>query len=86
MDARLVDPQTLLSVPARSVVRALVDRLKDRAVELHCPDELEIARAMADEPTGSVRQLEIFHETGDFAQVIRRMLEQSTLEASLLCP
>ena len=86
MDARLVDPQSLLSVPARAVVHALVDRLKDRAVELGCPAELEIAREMADQPTGSVLQLEIFRETGDLAQVVRRMLDQSTLQAGLLCP
>ena len=79
MDARLVDPQTLQSIPARKVVHALVDRLEDRAVELGCPAQLEIVRAMADEPTGSVRQLEIFRETGDLAEVVRRMLEQSEL-------
>ena len=37
MDARLVDPQTLRSVPARRSSTALVDRLKDRAEELGCP-------------------------------------------------
>ncbi len=86
MDARLVDPQTLLSVPARKVVHALLDRLKDRAVELGCPAQLEIAREMADEPTGSMRQLDIFRETGDLAQVVRRMLEQSILEVAPVSP
>jgi hypothetical protein len=34
---------------------------------------------MADQPTGSVRQLEIFRETNDPAEIVRRMLAQSDL-------
>ena len=55
-------------------------------MELGCPAQLEIAREMADEPTGSVRQLEIFRETGDLAEVVRRMLEQSILEVGPVSP
>jgi carboxylate-amine ligase len=79
MAARLVDPQTFQSIPARKVVHRLLDHLKDRAVELGCLPHLEIVREMADQPTGSVRQLEIYRETRDLAEVIRRMLTQSDL-------
>jgi carboxylate-amine ligase len=77
MDARLVDPQTLQSIPARVVVHQLLDRLEPRARELGCAPYLAIARAMTDEPTGSVLQREIYHRTGDLAEVVKQMLARS---------
>ena len=57
MDAKLVDAATHQAIPARQVVHSLVDRLADRAEELGCIRYLEIVHEMADQPTGSVRQL-----------------------------
>jgi carboxylate-amine ligase len=81
MDARLVDPETIRSIPARKVVHTLVDRLKERARELGCLDYLQIARDMASEPTGSVRQLAIYRDSGSLVEVVRRMLKESELAA-----
>ena len=75
MDARLVDPASHQAVPARQVVHTLLDRLQTRAEELGCTPYLEIVREMADQPTGSVRQLQVFEETNDLAEVVRRMLD-----------
>lgn len=77
MDARLVHPETFRSIPVRKIVHQLCERLQERAGELDCLNHLEIARQMADEPTGSLRQLDIFHETGDLAEVVRRLLAAS---------
>jgi glutamate---cysteine ligase / carboxylate-amine ligase len=77
MDAKLVDPATHQSTDARRVVHNLVDRLRVRADELGCSNNLEIVRAMADRPTGSVRQLTVFEETNNLAEVVRRMLARS---------
>jgi glutamate---cysteine ligase / carboxylate-amine ligase len=77
MDARLVDAATHEPIEARRVVHNLADRLQSRAEELGCVPYLEIARAMADRPTGSVRQLHAFEETHNLAEVVRRMLAQS---------
>jgi len=79
MEASLVDPQTFQSIPVRKVVHPLLDRLKDRALELGCSSQLEIVRELADRPTGSVLQLETYRQTGDLAEVIRRMLRLSRL-------
>jgi len=79
MEASLVDPQTFQSIPVRKVVHRLLDRLKDRALELGCSSQLEIVRELADRPTGSVLQLETYRQTGDLAEVIRRMLRLSHL-------
>jgi carboxylate-amine ligase len=77
MDARLVDAATHEPVEARRVVHNLADRLQSRAEELGCVPYLDIARAMADRPTGSVCQLQAFEETNNLAEVVRRMLAQS---------
>ncbi len=79
MEARLVDPQTFQSIPVRKVVHRLLDRLKDRALELGCSSQLEIVRELADRQTGSVLQLEAYRQTGDLTEVIRRMLRLSHL-------
>ena len=79
MEASLVDPQTFQSIPVRKVVHRLLDRLKDRALELGCSNQLKIVRELADRPTGSVLQLETYRQTGDLAEVIRRMLRLSHL-------
>jgi gamma-glutamyl:cysteine ligase YbdK (ATP-grasp superfamily) len=55
----------------------LVDRLQPRAKELGCVPYLEIVREMAEQPTGSVRQLQIYEETNDLAEVVRRMMARS---------
>jgi carboxylate-amine ligase len=79
MDARLVHPQTFKPIPARKVVHELCDQLRGRAEELSCPSHLAVVHQMADQPTGSVRQLEIFRETNDPAEIVRRMLAESDL-------
>jgi len=77
MDAKLVDAATHQAVPARHVVHNLLDRLQSRADELGCTRYFEIVREMAERPTGSVRQLGIFQETNNLAEVVRRMRAQS---------
>ena len=75
MDARLVHTASYQAVPARQVVHRLIDRLQPRADELGCASYLESVHDIADRPTGSVRQLQIFEETNDLTEVVRRMLE-----------
>jgi carboxylate-amine ligase len=77
MEAKLVDPATHDAVETRRVVDNLLDRLGPRAEELGCARYIEIVREIVDGPTGSVRQLRIFGETHDLAQVVRRMVAKS---------
>jgi carboxylate-amine ligase len=77
LSADLVDPQTMESTPARHVVRKLASNLMGTARELDCAPYLESALALAERPTGSERQRELFHECGgDLVEVTRRMTEQ----------
>jgi glutamate---cysteine ligase / carboxylate-amine ligase len=83
MDAKLVDPATLQAVEARRLVNSLVERLRPRADELSCARYLNIVRDVAARPTGSVRQLKVFEETNNLAEVVRRMLAISESSARL---
>ncbi len=74
MDARLVEPTTFRSRPAREVVHSLVDQLADRAEELGCARHLLDVHELAEEPTGAERQMQTFDETHDLAEVVRRGL------------
>jgi carboxylate-amine ligase len=74
MEAKLVDPTSFQSVPARQVVHSLVDRLADRADELGCGRYLLDLHDLAEEPTGAARQMHVFEETHDLAEVVRRGL------------
>jgi len=81
MEANLVDPVTYQVIPVRQIVHSLIDRLQDRAEELGCAPYLASAHAMADQPTGSVRQLQVYQETNNLAEVVRGMLALSELAA-----
>ena len=81
MEAVLVDPNTLAAVPVRQVVHGLIDRLEARAEELGCSAYLQSVRDLAEQPTGSVQQLQVFRETNNLAAVVQRMLALSELGA-----
>ena len=74
MDAKLVDPVTYQAIPARRVVHGLVDRLEERGEELDCAGYFQSLRELAEQPTGSMRQIQIYEETNNLAEVVRRML------------
>jgi carboxylate-amine ligase len=77
MDAKLVDPTTYKAIPARDVVHALLERLEGQAQELSCASYLQTVHDMAEQPTGSARQVQVFEETSNLAEVVRRMLSLS---------
>jgi carboxylate-amine ligase len=79
MEARLVDAYTHESRPARQVVHNMADRLRDTAAELGCAAELSTVHEMTERPTGADLQLAAYDETGDLAEVVRRMLAISEL-------
>ena len=76
MSATLIKPDTREAVPAREVVLQLVDRLMPIADELDCSQYLEHVAKMAEGATGADRQIEIFEETGDVKEIVRRLLHR----------
>ena len=79
LDAELVDSFTLESAKARDRARELVELLRPTAEHLGCLEYLERIETIAAGPTWAERQLAIFDETGDPAEVVRRMSAQSRL-------
>lgn len=79
MAAELVEPGTLEAVPARKLVSRLVSRLRDDAVALGCDRALDSVLEMVARPTGSERQLALLEETGDLAEVVRRLSDGTRL-------
>ena len=78
-EAVLVDPETLEGVPARRAAERLVRRLRGRAEDLGCARPLERVLDLAHGPTGSQRQVALYEQTGDLAEVVRRLVGQSRL-------
>lgn len=79
MDARLVDCHTHKSHAVRAIVPRLVERLQSAAEELGCQEYLPRVLKLATGPTGADRQLQLLQETGDPAEVVRRLTEASRL-------
>lgn len=79
MDANLVDPYTAHSLPAREMVAQVVDHLVPSAEKLGCTKHLEHVLRMADQSTGSKRQLELFESTKDLREVVRRLVNESRI-------
>jgi carboxylate-amine ligase len=79
LEARLVNPRTFASTPVRQIIREMVDRLGPAASALGCSDHLASVLDLAERPTGADLQLAAHRESGDLAEVVRRMLVRSEL-------
>lgn len=79
LGAKLVHPRTLESKTVPAIVHDLVARLRPVADELGCADRLATVLDLAERPSGADLQLAAYAETGDLAEVVRRMLSLSEL-------
>lgn len=79
LSADLVDPATMEPVPAREAVGILVDRLRGTAAGLGCESELDAVLDLASVPNGSERQIDLYEQSGDLAEVVRALCERSRL-------
>ena len=74
LDASLIDTMTFEDKPARQTLIDLVRNLEPTAKALGSSDWLDRAGALAEGPTWAERQLAWYEETGEPAEVVRRML------------
>ena len=77
MDATFVDFDSMSAVPARQVVRRLIDRCSTYAERLGCLEELGYLDDILLNGTGASRQRTVFQQTGDMRDVVRFLVEQS---------
>ncbi len=73
LDARLVSSSTHKTMPARQIIRGLVEELEPIAKQLHCQEELNAMLRIADAPTWARRQLDLMHKFGNQVDVVRAM-------------
>jgi carboxylate-amine ligase len=77
--ANLVNSDTYDLQPARDVATDLIVRLQPVAKELDCANYLEHAESMARGTTWAERQLEVYRQSRDPREVVRRMIAHSRL-------
>ena len=75
MDAAFYDAREKTTVPAREMVRDLVERLRPISQDLGCEDELLNVLEIVEGGTGSQRQREVYEESGDFLDVVAFLIE-----------
>jgi len=79
LDAELVDFYTYETRPVRDLVRGLVERLRPKAKDLGCEDDLLKNLQTLETGGGAARQLALLEETGDAVETTRRLVEASRL-------
>lgn len=79
LEAEFVESQHYQLQPAREVVRNMVNLLTPAAHELGCADYLSRVPRIAARPTAADQQLAVLEETGDPAEVVRRMTAKSRI-------
>jgi carboxylate-amine ligase len=79
MGAELAEAGTLEPVPARRAIEELVERLRPIAADLGCARYLGYVLEMNARPSGSERQMALYEQAGDFAEVMRRLSQESRL-------
>ncbi|MHC5025564.1 MAG: glutamate--cysteine ligase [Planctomycetota bacterium] len=77
MDARLVDFDTMLAIPARQAASRLMERCAPIADRLDCRPYLANLDDILREGTGARRQRNVMRSSTDLRDVVRFMVEQS---------
>jgi carboxylate-amine ligase len=77
--ARLVNSYTYEVQSLSHIVRVLIERLMSTAEQLDCVSYLQHNQTIADGPSWADRQTEILAETGDRAEIVRRMSDASRI-------
>ena len=79
-EAQLVNSYSYEVQPVSQIVENMIERLRPAGEELGCLDYLERNQALVAAGTAADRQLKIMQETGDPAEVVRQMIQQSRLQ------
>jgi carboxylate-amine ligase len=76
MDAKFVDSDTMLAIPAEQAARRLVDHCAPFAERLGCRDELRYVDDIIVNGNGASRQRKILRKTGSLDEVVRHLVAQ----------
>jgi carboxylate-amine ligase len=81
MDASFVDFDTMQAVPAKTIIRRMIERCEPYADKLGCLTHLHGLDDILTNGTGSQRQRKAFEQSGDLRDVVRMLVEQGQLAA-----
>jgi carboxylate-amine ligase len=79
--AMLVNAYTHEVRSVKDIVRWMVERLTPIAEKLGCLDHLRHVQDMAERPTWADRQRSILRETGDMAEIVRRLSQEARISS-----
>lgn len=80
--AMLVNADTHEVRSVKDIVKLLIDRLTPFAQELGCLDYLRHTQIMAERPTWADRQRQILRDTGDMAEIVRRLSNDARIASA----
>ncbi|MCR9115742.1 MAG: YbdK family carboxylate-amine ligase [bacterium] len=79
VQAELVNSYTYEVQTVPVVVQSLLNLLRPKAQDLGCSNYLEGIKSMAEGPSWAEKQIEIMNQTGDSAEVVKRLARQSRI-------
>src|SRR6476619_801961 len=79
LDAELVDLPKSTRVPARTLARRVLDRVREHAQDLGSAEELECVDDIIDHGNGGARQLIVYEANHDLREVMAEIVEKTTL-------
>ncbi|MBW3598993.1 MAG: YbdK family carboxylate-amine ligase [Planctomycetes bacterium] len=84
--AMLVNSYTHEVRSVRDIAAWMTERLSPMAGQLDCVEHLQRVQAIADRPGWAERQRQIFRETGDMAEVVRRLSREARISEGKPAP
>jgi glutamate---cysteine ligase / carboxylate-amine ligase len=75
LDATFYDAKERRSIPAREMVRGLVNELRPISQDVSCEDELSEVLEIVENGTGSLYQRRAYKESGNFLDVVAFLIE-----------
>jgi carboxylate-amine ligase len=79
LDASFVDFDTMQAVPAKTIIRNMLDRCEPYADKLGCLTQLRYIDDILENGTGAQRQRRVYEQTGDLREVVKFLVEQGEL-------
>lgn len=78
MEGELIDFPATTHVPAKQMVRGLLEQLREHAEELGCAGELDAVEDLMEHGTGARRQLRMYESnSGDLRALVREMVNRT---------
>ncbi|MET6989453.1 carboxylate-amine ligase [Sediminicola arcticus] len=79
MEAKLIDFGKEEEVPFEVLIQELLEFIDDVVDELECRKEVNFVYQMLEQGSGADRQLKVFNETNDLKEVIKYVVDQTSL-------